>query len=740
MSETGDASRGAVALPPVGRATRTREAGGREHWRLPAGSEAIAQRLIRLGHHGVGGFEARLDGETPTLVRRDLSRHIGQLWRDTPLPVGEVLRVVLPVVRALAYCESRSLFPGPLTKRGVWIGDDGQAGLVADGLVEGLVGSARPLASSGRLSRWTPPGPARGEPWTAASNRYVLGLLLYRALSGVHPFDARGRRLALADGAQRGAPPMPDAVAATLPPGLQSLCLRLLAPASVDRPSIDTVLESLQRFVPQPRAQDAPSGARGAESVDERADARAARDAGAGASSPADPISRAASGIVQARSSGPPGGGPPASPPAESTPSRPGPRSAPRGRAWLALAPAVVGAGTLLAARAWTPAPPQPPAGVPVAASGARLTASQTRADDCGSCHPEHAAQWHGSVMAHSVRSPLFGALEILIEEQVGKDFDCPGGAGVLRAPAAQGACRDPSSGVLETGTGGALWCVNCHAPEENLRSSMPAWDGRSARSASRLPVRDLLPKTTLDGISCAFCHQVHGPAQPGDAGRGRYEGNPDWISPATGRRFVSRPEDGQGRPGIANSGYSLDPDTLLGVGPHRESVPAGAHQRPETATRDYLASSEFCGACHDVRLFGTDARAGQRDGEHFKRLRNAYSEWVDWAAAERRQGRDAASCQDCHMSLYPGVCVPEDGSGRSISFSGTRYTALDRAGPEGTRFDRRAPGDRPQGRVSIASGAAAPVASPTRATATAIPNAAATLRTVLKLAFASPQ
>ncbi len=87
--------------------------------------------------------------------------------------------------------------------------------------------------------------------------------------------------------------------------------------------------------------------------------------------------------------------------------------------------------------------------------------------------------------------------------------------------------------------------------------------------------------------------------------------------------------------------------------------VRGDSHAIPGADARRYLASSEFCGACHDVRLFGTDALAGPRGGEHFKRLRNAYSEWAAWADDERRAGRAPATCQDCHMSLYPGVCVP---------------------------------------------------------------------------------
>lgn len=645
-------------LASVGRARRERTDAG-ERWILPEGCEAIVERLVALGHDGVGGFSAD-PRDARAAIRLDVSCHLGSWWSDGAREPHDVLARMVPVARALRHCERRSLFPGPLGYRGVWLADrlDGApAGLVADPLVESIVGaSARPAGES--VGRWTPPGPARGERWDAVANRYVFGLLLYRALAGCHPFEGRGRRLELADGAQRGAPPMPESVARTLPPGLQSLCLRLLAPEPSERPCADQLVEALQEFA-SPRA-----------------------------------ISLAPPMLPQT---------------APETIERPppgGPRRDGRWRVAAAMAPAVVALGLAAAIRPEPPGPSEP-LSVDVA-TVAPLSPDTMSADDCARCHPEHAAQWHGSVMAHSVKSPLFGALEILIQEQVGRDFECPGGAGVLREAGA-GACRDANTGLLLTGAGGELWCVNCHAPEENLREAMPPWDGRASSSATRSPVVDLLPKSTLEGISCAFCHQVDGPARPGNRARGEYEGNPDWVSPISGQRFFARPEDRRGRPGIGNSGYHLDPRTLLSDRGD-DVLASGAHRRPPQSASDYLSSSEFCGACHDVRLFGTDARAG--GGEHFKRLRNAYSEWVDWSQRERSLGREPASCQDCHMSLYPGVCVPDDGARVSDPFSGTRYTALERACPQGTRFDAREPGARPQGRVSIASEQSAPIAS----------------------------
>jgi hypothetical protein len=351
---------------------------------------------------------------------------------------------------------------------------------------------------------------------------------------------------------------------------------------------------------------------------------------------------------------------------------------------------------------------PKPQAGPAPAGSQVALDADDVMAEDCAACHPKQAAEWSQSIMGHAVKSPLFNALESLIQEQVGRDIDCPNGAGILRRTPAPGeACRDRTSGVTITGAGGEHWCVNCHSPADNLASTMPAWQGRaSGDPRSRLPVRDLLGTRALEGISCAFCHQVHGPVGP-NVGSGGYQGNPSWVSFVTGASFASRPEDRRGLFGIANSGYLLDPRELLVLGGDGDRAvrlaPGGAavHQRPSDEARRYLNSSEFCGSCHDVRLFGSDV-LGARQGENFKRLRNAYSEWAAWADDERRAGRRPPSCQDCHMSSFPGVCVDGAPEGDDPNH---------RACPEGMHFEPREPGERLSGRAALSSAKATPLA-----------------------------
>ncbi len=649
-------------------------------------------RLIAWGPQGIAGFgEHGRDADGAWIVRDIAPLRLDAWLRQGPHTWAQVQPVIVSVVQRLAWCEAHSLFVGPLHAGEVGVDvQTGQVVLRAETLVRGLVGAPSTAATgSPGLSRYVPPAQARGEPWDAAANRYVVGLWLYRALAGHHPFSGKGLRRGLEDQAEHGAPPFEDAVARALPPGLQSLCLGLLDPSPERRPGssarVGELLDALAG------ATTAPNGGPTAAS-DRRttpASNRGPTEASAAQRSSSPPVRAAMTAMAV------PTGAP--------TP----PSSARRGGAlWRRVLLAVPVLGGLGLAAALGPMVETPAAvASPKVAAARPLTLEQTRADDCAACHPRQVAQWTQSVMAHSIRSPLFQGLEILIEEQVGRDFDCPDGAGVLRTADPRTACRDATSGLPITGSGGELWCVNCHGAAENLRAGLPAWDGRARRSSSRQPLVDLLPAATMEGITCAVCHTTHGPVRPGNEARGRYEGNPSWVSFITGQRFSSRPEDARGLFGIANSGYDLDPATLLlGAGRDGTPVPGGAHLRPSAATRDYLHSSEFCGACHDVRLLGTDVLGVRDRGEHFKRLRNAYSEWRTWADDERRAGRQPSSCQDCHMSEYPGICV-NDGDGPAGVLLDPGATALARACPTGTHFEPRPPGRYPVGRASIASG-----------------------------------
>ncbi len=655
-------------LERAGRAHRFSISGERELWRSTSDDKKLGERLLALGESRIGGFTGGgIDDEGIWLVRAPKQPTLSNwMKKHRALPWPEAVAVVASLARACADCESEGLFPGPLAPSTVsMLGDEPH--VRADHLVFSMFGADVAEVGSGASvsTRWMPPEQAEGAPWDNAANRYVLGLIFYRLLAGEHPFAGQGLRRALDDQAHRGAPPLPVELRRELPPGLQGYCLRLIDPDARARPS--SALEIARRL------EGLASGESGHDTEHERVDRKKTR-----ATREAPPSER------------PPSRTMPKASPAPAQPSSPG------AQRWLArlpwIAAAVGGLAALLALKQQNPAVAES-----VGQERAPLSTPSMSVGECTGCHARQASEWTRSVMAHSAKSPLFQALEILIQEQVGRSADCPGGAGVLRVADRDTACVDRESGLPITGSGGEHWCVNCHSPGENLARVMPAWDGRSGFSRSRRPLVDLLPPETMEGISCGFCHQVHGPVRPGNSAAGRYEGNPFWTSTSNGQRFTMRPEDARGVPGIANSGYFLDPAELM---PGRDNVPGDVHSRPSADAKAYLRSSKFCGACHDVRLFGTDV-IGIGKGEHFKRLRNAYSEWEAWAIDERRAGREPASCQDCHMSTFPGVCVRGE-----KSVADDRGDATERACPPGTRFEPRAPGIFPDAPVSSSSGA----------------------------------
>jgi len=670
----------ASRLDDVARATRaacTLESGAAELWCLGPADLPLARRLVTFGVEGVGGFDLGFgeDAAGVFLLRRVTTRTLDSLGKGERLDGLTAIGKVRDVARALAACERAAVFPGPLRPVDVVIASPGrmEAWITAEGWVRTLLGDATRAgaSSSGPSARWTPPEQAGGAPWDNAANRYVLGLVAYRLLAGAHPFSGVGLRDAMK---AQGDPPPPfeDAIARELRPGIQSLVLAMLDPTPAHRPSsAGSIVARCEEIL----RGEAP-----------------ARDHHA-------PVMVAAPLPVPAAA---------APAPARAAPPSPA-RRIPRA---VMIAGPIVGGVLVAALAALAPreAPPPPARAITVAT---QKPMEKTNAEACGACHARQVAEWQRSVMAHSVKSPLFGALESVVEEQVGRDARCPNGAGVLRKNGGD-VCTDEKTGRPLTGTGGEHWCINCHSAGDNLASTVPTWSAQSFGSgargeSSRKPLRDLLTPASMEGISCAVCHQTVGPVHVSGAARvGEYEGNPTWTSPFTGAVFRMRPEDGLGMAGIGNSGYLLDRGSLLSrtLGPGVPGDPI-VHKRTPSDAKSYLATSEFCGACHDVRLFGTDSLGVRERGEHFKRLRNAYSEWRTWADAEKSAGRKAATCQDCHMSLYPGVCVA--GPAKAGASGGT---GGNEGCPPGTHFERRGPGERARGMVASSSSEVRSIAS----------------------------
>ncbi|MEO8796430.1 MAG: hypothetical protein ABI551_00970, partial [Polyangiaceae bacterium] len=244
-------------LEPMGSARRFRtDDDHAEIWRFSRSDEKRAGRLLTLGERRVGGFvRGGLDAEGVWLVRRAVPTSRADRGAR---PWPEALGIVHALGGALAACEARGLFPGPLKWAEITLDPPG---IVAEALVRAIVGAP---ATASRTSaepslKWTPPEQAAGASWDSAANRYVLGLVAYRLISGKHPFEGAGLRHA-AEAQAAGEPaPFEAEIAASLKPGVQSFVLRLLAADVKARPaSAKAIAAAIDELLQMPRAASPP--------------------------------------------------------------------------------------------------------------------------------------------------------------------------------------------------------------------------------------------------------------------------------------------------------------------------------------------------------------------------------------------------------------------------------------------------------------------------------------------------
>ena len=339
-------------------------------------------------------------------------------------------------------------------------------------------------------------------------------------------------------------------------------------------------------------------------------------------------------------------------------------------------------------------------------------------ADDSGSCmfcHQRQYAQWVGS--SHNYGQgldPIYQALELTANYYATHALQTP----LFRRTLLCVTCHAPTAGSFIDGqlNPNASFRAAVEGLQRELRD--PADDddfllplGRATEEQvdNTAALADLYRRRriTFQGITCDSCHKVGRPFDDladEDAGAVCREDTRDCVRQLRLQceerddprcRRISRgghphDEDVFER-GIANFALVFERDGDVRYGPFAEghvatniahgvssgsteearqflvSFPGEAEDR-----RPYMQTSQFCGACHDVRLpidnpLTPEVELEPIHEEPFMRLENLYTEWftsalnlhpdadprdnpyVDEAGNPRR-----VVCQDCHMSLYP--------------------------------------------------------------------------------------
>ena len=212
-----------------------------------------AESAARLSHpcivtvHDVGRCE-----QGPYLVLELLrGKSLAHRLSAGPLAVREALRVAVRVAEGLSHAHGRGVVHRDLTPGNVFLCDDGQVKVLDFGLAHAF---GQPRIAGGTPA-YMAPEQWRGAPEDERTDVFALGVILYRMLSGVLPFEEDGG--GSVTGSRRAKSlEVPEA------PALGALVSRMLEKDPVLRPRnggevlavLSTVQQELERQPPQPRA------------------------------------------------------------------------------------------------------------------------------------------------------------------------------------------------------------------------------------------------------------------------------------------------------------------------------------------------------------------------------------------------------------------------------------------------------------------------------------------------------
>lgn len=225
--------------------------------------EALA--LSRLNHpHIATVHDFATSGGIDFIVMEHVpGRSLQERLDDGPLSQAEAARLGAQVAEALASAHARGVVHRDIKPGNIRVTPDGRAKVLDFGLASvlhmdgstGAPGKPQPV-SVGGTPGYKSPEQVRGDPVGPPSDVFNLGILLYEATTGRHPFQAPSREAA--DWIILGTEPQPpSSIHRALSPAFDRLVLEFLAKSPAARPDATRAAERLRRITAPSRGRSA---------------------------------------------------------------------------------------------------------------------------------------------------------------------------------------------------------------------------------------------------------------------------------------------------------------------------------------------------------------------------------------------------------------------------------------------------------------------------------------------------
>ena len=191
-----------------------------------------ARAAASLSHPNiVPVFDFGEDESGPYIVMELVEgQDLASILRDNgPLAPRQAAHVAADVARALQVAHYRGIVHRDVKPSNILIGRDGRVHVADFGIARAMTDSSVTLPGTTMGSvHYFSPEQARGEPATAASDIYSLGIVLFESLTGQRPFSGDGAA-AIAMARLTTTPPRPSALRPSVPPELDGIVTRAMA-------------------------------------------------------------------------------------------------------------------------------------------------------------------------------------------------------------------------------------------------------------------------------------------------------------------------------------------------------------------------------------------------------------------------------------------------------------------------------------------------------------------------------